>query len=281
MAGVDTSAGSTSSNPSTEQSSGTRKPASVSPRTTPRALRSSKAITAVNGQPDCSICFDKRNPPSKPEIASTSLRQLKHQPRIQLNAGFGRGALHPCPAWLGIEKLLRAAYDRDLSVPEFAEMAHRQRASRFVVDEDRTDSPLRQIPAHNNDWDVVFLDIGQQVSLFEDPTRDHDDAFGAPLENHLQIAVKELALGLRVHQQRQIVGGKSRLYSAHYRSAERISQVVGENADGLAAATAERTRESVRMVAKLARHCPDLLARGGRYILRERRFAQHNGDGRH
>ena len=49
---------------------------------------------------------------------------------------------------------------------------------------------------------MVFLDIGQQVGFLEDPARNHNHALGAPLQNHLQIAVKELALGLRIHQQR-------------------------------------------------------------------------------
>jgi len=56
--GVETVAGRTSSNPTTEQSPGTFSPASVRPRTTPRAVRSSKASTAVKGWQEASIRWE-------------------------------------------------------------------------------------------------------------------------------------------------------------------------------------------------------------------------------
>jgi hypothetical protein len=48
-------------------------PAPSSPRTTPSAVKSSKASTAVKGRPEASMRRAQSNPPSKPEVGSTRL----------------------------------------------------------------------------------------------------------------------------------------------------------------------------------------------------------------
>ena len=102
-------------------------------------------------------------------------------------------------------------------------MMHGQRASGLVVHEHGRNSARGQVATNNHDWDIVLLEVCQQVGLFEYPTGDHDYALGAPFENHLQIAVEARTLGLRVHQQRQIVGGlQARLDAAHCGDAEGI-----------------------------------------------------------
>jgi hypothetical protein len=55
-----------------------------------------------------------------------------------------------------------------------------------------------------------------------------------------------------------------------------IGEIVGQHADGLAAAPAQRPRKRIGMVAKLLRHGANLLPRLLRDILRQRRLAQHN-----
>ena len=87
---------------------------------------------------------------------------------------------------------------------------------------------------------LILFDVLEQICLLEDPAGDDDHAFGSPLEDHLQIAVEELALRLRVDQQRQVVGRlKPSLNSAHDGNAKRIGEIVGQHGDCLAAAPAQ------------------------------------------
>src|SRR6266567_1281669 len=69
------------------------------------------------------------------------------------------------------------------------------------------------------------------------------------------------------------------LNAAHDGDAKGVREIKGEYADGLRAAAPEAARISVRVIAELLRDGADVGARGDGHVLRERGFAEHDGDG--
>jgi hypothetical protein len=158
-------------------------------------------------------------------------------------------------------------------------MLHRQSSAAFIIHRQRTDPAAGQVAAYDHDGHVILFNVRQQVGFFKDPACDHDDRFGPALENHVQVAVEELALRLRVHEQWNIAGRlQGRLDAAHDESAEWVGEIESEYADGLAMPAAQRAGVGVGMIAELPRHRADLLAGGRGNVLRERRLAQDDGD---
>ena len=154
--------------------------------------------------------------------------ELENQPWVEVDSGLGCRGAHPGPARRTVEQLLGAADHRDAAMAQ------------LVVHQHRADPQRAHVAADNHNRDVVLFDVAQQVGLVEDPTGDDDDPFGATLQDHLQIAVEEIALGLRVHQQGEEAGGlQAGLDAANDGDAEGVGQVVGQHPDGLASAAAE------------------------------------------
>src|SRR6266478_2580037 len=102
----------TSSNPVTEQCSGTLTPAFVNARIAPSAVRSSNAMTAVN------FFFCVAISALKAGIRIERIRQLQYQPGIDLQARALRKFLYSTPTRCAVDQHLWPPDEHDSAVAE-------------------------------------------------------------------------------------------------------------------------------------------------------------------
>ena len=128
---------------------------------------------------------------------------------------------------------------------------------------------------------LFFFDVGQEVGLFKYPACDYDDTVGAPLEDHMQRAIEELPLGLRIDHEGKVAGrAQTGLDSAHDGDAEGVGEIESQNPDGLRAASAQRSGIGIGMIAELLGDGPNVFAGCCGHVLRQRRVAKDDGNGR-
>src|SRR5450631_3025908 len=156
-------------------------------------------------------------------------------------------------------------------------MFHRSIATCLIVNNDGSHSPGGEVASNYYGRDVVLLDLREWIDLREEPVRHYNHAFHAALQQHVKISLELLPAVVGVHDDRQVGSGiESLLDATQQRHTERIGDIKDQNADRMAAATAQRASKRIRMVPHLERGLANVLLRLRRDMAGKRRVIQHD-----
>ena len=201
--GTERPAGITSSKPITEQSSGNFIPARARQRITPKAVMSSKAITAVKRF----LCLRNSSVSFKPPstgIGIEGIGQIEDERGIDLQVhGTGEGA-HATPARRTVTEHFGTADESDLAVAERMQMFQGEMRAGFVIYHDGADGAGTQLAANHDGGDVAFFHVGEEVYIHEEPVGDDDERFDGTREEHFEIALEAAALIVHVGEDGEV-----------------------------------------------------------------------------
>src|SRR6266436_4611096 len=193
---------------------------------------------------------------------------------------FAGKRAHATPARFGVGQLARAANKSNLPMAERIQVFESVALAQIIVDDHRTDIVVLQFAAHGYGRNVVLLQIGENVDVHKQPVRENDQAFDAAVEQHFQIALEAAALVVHVGEdgeERRLV--QSVFNTAQHERAVRVGHVENHDANGMAAAAAQRARKQVGTVAEVLCGFVDASFGGVGNVTGERRVVQDDGNG--
>ena len=278
--GVQRAEAATSSNPITEQCSGTRSPAAVRARMAPKAVMSSKARRAVKGR----FCLMRSSvsfwPASKLESGSRESGRSTTRWESSSSPQVLGAVANAAPAGGTVAKSFGAADEGDFAMTEGMKMLEREIAADFVIDDDRTHGVAFELEADDRGGNAAFFKVGEQVDIEEEPVGENDETFDAAVEQHFQIALEAAALVVNVGEDGQVRRLVERvLNAAENQRAVGVGHVEDHDADGVAALAAQGAGELVGTVAEFFGGALDFFLGDGRDVAGERRVVQDNRDG--
>src|ERR1700685_4096345 len=125
----------------------------------------------------------------------------------------------------------------------------------------------------------MFLQIGEQVDVDEQPVGENDEALDAPVQQHFEVALETAALIVNIRenrQERRLVQGV--LNAAKHQRAIRVGHVENHDANRVAAPAAQRARKQVGAVTKLRGGALDAPFGSVGNVACQRRVVQDDGN---
>ena len=188
--------------------------------------------------------------------------------------------LNPLPSAVAVHQLGRTADDGDLAMAEVIEVLDGEIAALLVVHDDRPNRILREIAADDDGGQFAVAQLREPSAFLKEPVGDDDQTFDAAIHQQVEIAGQLFGVVVRVHHDGLIAGGAERfLNAAQDEGAEGIGEIEDHDADGVAAAAAQRARKEVGAVAHSFRGFADALFGSGGDVAREGRVIEHDGNG--
>src|SRR5258708_14027605 len=86
---------------------------------------------------------------------------------------------------------------------ERVQVFNRGVSAQFVVHNNRTDRVVLQLAPNQRGWNAALLQVRQNIDVYEQPVRHHDQSFHLPLQQHLQVSLKPPALIMHIGEDRQ------------------------------------------------------------------------------
>src|SRR5258708_32031383 len=193
---------------------------------------------------------------------------------------FAGKRAHATPARFGVGQLVRAANKSNLAMGERIQVFESGARAQIIVDDHRTDIVVLEFAAHGHGWNVVLLQIGEDIDVHKQPVREDDQAFDAAVEQHFQIALEAAALVVHIGEdgeERRLV--ESVFDAAQHECAVRVGHVENHDADSVAAAAAQRAGKQVRTIPEVLGGFVDASFGGVGNVAGERRVVQDDGNG--
>src|SRR5678809_1352725 len=85
-------------------------------------------------------------------------------------------------------------------------MLHGELTAEFVVDDHRAHGVVLQLGANHRRGYAALLHVRDQVYIEEQPVSENDETFDAPVEHHLQIALKTATFVMDIGKDGKKVG---------------------------------------------------------------------------
>jgi len=178
--------------------------------------------------------------------------ELEDEFRVDGEIQFGGNFLDSVPARGGVRTGGRPTEKSDLSVAKVEEMLKDEPCGAMVIEDDVGDVGDVLMAGDGN---------GRKSGLLVNGGVNGNDAFGAAGEKQLGIGADEVVvMAVDDGEEKEIVFAEDGFDTADDRGAVGIADFLGDDADGVAALDAERTREEIRTIVELASGLEDAVA---------------------
>src|SRR5262249_8654219 len=136
------------------------------------------------------------------------------------------------PAWCGVTEYFGPSNKGDLAVSQQIEVLDGKTRACFVIDHDGTDTVGIQLPRDHNRRNISFLEIGQQINVYQKPVGNDDQSFNGAGQQHFEIALKAPTLVMHIRKDWQIGSFVERVfYAAQDERTEWIGQIKHHHPD--------------------------------------------------
>src|ERR1700722_13647137 len=202
--------------------------------------------------------------------AKARIEKIRDERGIDFQSHGTRERADASPARRTIGEHFRPADKRDFSMAEGIKMFHGQVAAGFVIHHHRADGARTECATNHDRGNISFLEIGDQININEEPVRDKNQPPHRARQQHFQITLEAAALIVDVGKDRQIRGLVERIFdAAKDQGAKRVRDVENHHANGAIPFGAEVTRDNLRTVGKLLGGLLDAVLGRGRNVTRQ------------
>lgn len=178
--------------------------------------------------------------------------------------------LNAPPTWRAVDQALGPTNDGDATMPPLVKMFEGKAASGFVVDHHGADPITGNFPTNRGGRNLLFVDVGEDVDIDEEPVGHNDQAIDVTLEKHLEITLKTVVLVVGIGEDGKVAEGIEGVFDpAQDGRAEWIGNIEEHYTNALAAAASEEAGHRVWTVSQAFGSLFNAQARAGGDIASE------------